>query len=101
MPVAGEQYAFEIAPVGAGTHYVRGISTADTIPDHPYAKIVGLAATRNNTSNPDSPTTPIAKANVVRSGNIPWIEVAIDTGNVEGYYDPITVYLTESGSVHS
>ena len=97
--VAGEQYAFEIAPVGAGTHYVRGISTADTIPDHPYAKIVGLAATRNNTSNPDSPTTPIAKANVVRSGNIPWIEVAIDTGNVDGYYDPITVYLTESGSV--
>lgn len=97
--VAGEQYAFELAPVGSGTHYVRGISTADTIPDHPYAAIVGLAATRNNTSNPNSPTTPIAKANVVRSGNIPWIEVAIDTGNVDGYYDPITVYLTESGSV--
>ena len=62
-------------------------------------RLLGLAATRNNTSNPNTPTTPIAKANVVRSGNIPWIEVAIDTGNVDGYYDPITVYLTESGSV--
>ena len=97
--VAGEQYAFEIAPVGTGTHYVRGISTADTIPDHPYAAIVGLAYTRDNSSSPNSPPSSYAKLEVPRSGNIPWVEVAIDTGNTPGYYDPITVYLTESGTV--
>lgn len=96
--VAGEQYGFELVPVGA-THHVRGISTTDTIPDHPYAVIVGAAATRDNTSSPDTPSTPIAKASVTRSGNIPWIEVAIDTGTAEGYHDPVIVYFTESGTI--
>jgi len=95
--VAGEQYGFELVPVGA-THHVRGISTTDTIPDHPYAQIVGLAATRNNT-DPTAPPSTIAKASVVRSGDVPWIEVGIDTGNSHGSHDPVTVYLTESGSV--
>lgn len=95
---AGETYAYELVPVG-GTHSVRGISTTDDIPDHPFAQVVGLAATRNNTSSPNSPPSSIAKASVVRSGNIPWIETAIDTGNGVGYYDPISVYVVDSGTV--
>lgn len=94
---AGEQYAFELVPVG-GTHHVRGMSTTDTIPDHPYANVVGMAATRNNTS-PNTPPTSIPKASVTRSGSIAWVEVAIDTGSGPGHHDPITVYFTESGSV--
>ncbi len=96
--VAGEQYAFELVLVG-GTHHVRGIDTSDTIPDHPYAETVGLAATRDNTSSPSSPSTPIAKASVTRSAKIPWIEVAIDTGTGDGHHDPVTVYFTETGTV--
>ena len=95
--VAGEQYAFELVPVGA-THHVRGISTTDTIPDHPHAVIVGAAATRNNTT-PTSPPSTIAKASVTRSGNVPWLELAIDTGNSPGYHDPVTIYFTEDGSI--
>ncbi|WP_078278529.1 serine hydrolase [Mycobacteroides franklinii] len=95
---AGETYAYELVPVG-GTHSVRGISTTDDIPDHPFAQVVGLAATRDNTSSPNSPPSTIAKASVVRSGNIPWIETAIDTGNGVGYYDPVSVYVVDSGTV--
>lgn len=94
--VAGEEYAFELVPVG-GTHTVRGIDTADKIPDHPYANIVRMGATRNNT-NPTSPPIYISKSNVTRSSAVPWIEVAIDTGNMPGYYDPVIVYLTGNGS---
>lgn len=96
--VAGEQYAFELVPVG-GTHHVRGISTTDTIPDHPYANVVGLAATRDNTTAPNSPPAVIAKGSVTRSSDIAWIEVAIDTGTGSNHHDPVTVYFTESGSV--
>lgn len=95
---AGETYAYELVPVG-GTHSVRGISTTDDIPDHPFAQVVGLAATRDNTSSPNSPPSTIAKASVVRSGNIPWIETAIDTGSGVGYYDPISVYVVEDGDI--
>ena len=56
-----------------------------------------LRAITHLIQTPDS--LPIAKANVVRSGNIPWIEVAIDTEMLMVITDPITVYLTESGSV--
>lgn len=97
--VAEEEYAMELVVVGSGTHHVRGMSTSDQIPDHPYAKIVRMAATRDNTTNPDSPPETISKDSVVRSGNIPWIEVAIDTGNLPGYHDPVTIYMTENGSV--
>ncbi len=97
--VMGEDYAYELVPVG-GTHTVRGFSPNDNIPDHPYAQVVALAATRNNTSNPNSPPTTIAKASVVRSGNIPWIETAIDTGTTgTNQHDPVTVYLTQSTTV--
>ena len=40
--VAGEEYGIELAPVGSGTHTVRGYALNDTIPDHPYAKVVRL-----------------------------------------------------------
>lgn len=96
--VAGEQYAFELVSVG-GTHSVRGIDTTDTIPDHPYANVVGMAATRDNTTNPNSPPATIAKASVTRAAKVAWIEVAIDTGTGAGHHDPITVYFTESGSI--
>jgi len=99
--VAGDQYAFELVPVGAGTHHVRGIDNADQIPDHPYANIVNMGATRNNSSpaDPASPPATITKANVTRSSKVPWIETAIDTGNLPGYYDPVTLYLTGNGTV--
>lgn len=95
---AGETYAYELVPVG-GTHSVRGISTTDDIPDHPFAQVVGLAATRDNSSSPNTPPSTIAKSSVVRSGNIPWIETAIDTGNGVGYYDPISVYVVDDGDI--
>jgi len=95
--VAGEEYAFELVSVG-GTHKVRGIDKSDQIPDHPFAATVRMAATRNNTT-PTSPPSTIAKASVVRSNKVPWIEVAIDTGNMPGYFDPIEVYMTGNGSV--
>lgn len=96
--VAGEQYAFELVPVGA-THHVRGMDTGDDIPDHPFAKTVALAATRNNTTSPDTPPSTIAKTSVTRSSKVPWIEIAIDTGTTQGHHDPVTIYFTESGTV--
>jgi len=95
--VAGEEYAFELVSVG-GTHTVRGIDTTDKIPDHPFASVVRPAATRNNTT-PTSPPDTIAKASVTRASKIPWIEIAIDTGNMPGYFDPVEVYMTETGQV--
>lgn len=94
---AGEEYAFELVSVG-GTHTVRGFDSTDKIPDHPYAKIVRPAATRNNTS-PTSPPSTIAKASVTRASKTAWIEIAIDTGNMPGYFDPVEVYMTEAGTV--
>lgn len=96
--VAGEEYAFELVPVG-GNHTVRGMDLGDSIPDHPYANTVRFAASRNNTTSPATPPDLIAKTQVTRSNKIPWIELAIDTGNAPGYHDPITVYMTENGSV--
>lgn len=96
--VQGEDYAYELVPVG-GTHNVRGFSTDDDIPDHPYAQVVNLAATRDNTTDPDDPPSTIAKASVTRSNDVPWIETAIDSGNESDIRDPVTVYLTESTTV--
>lgn len=95
---ASETYGFEWVPVG-GTHSIRGISTEDDIPDHPFAQVVGLATVRDNTSSPNSPPSSIAKASIVRSGNIPWVEIAIDTGSGVGYYDPIGDYVVDSGTI--
>lgn len=95
--VAGDEYAFELVAVG-GTHTVRGVDKSDQIPDHPFAASVRPAATRNNTT-PTSPPSSIAKASVTRSNKIPWIEIAIDTGNAPGYFDPIEVYMTGNGSM--
>ncbi len=95
---ASETYEIEWVPVG-GTHYMRGISTEDNIPDHPFAKVQGLASTRDNSSSPNSPPTSISKNSVIRSGDIPWVEIAIDTGNGAGYYDPIGDYVVDSGDI--
>ena len=40
--VAGEQYAFELAPAGFERIMREEYPMADTIPDHPYAAIVGV-----------------------------------------------------------
>ncbi|AER49428.1 minor tail subunit [Mycobacterium phage SG4] len=93
--VASEAYAYELVPVG-GTHYVRG-RVAD-LPNHPTSQIVSLAATRNNTS-PDSPPSSIAKASVTRSGDVPWVSIAVDTGSGGDHHDPLKVYLGTAATV--
>lgn len=92
-----EDYEIQLVPVG-GTHYVKGYDTGDAIPDHPYAQVLATAAVRNETT-PTSPTGTIAKASVTTSTKVMWIETAIDTGNATGYFDPVTVYLTEDTSI--
>ncbi|QYC54804.1 minor tail protein [Mycobacterium phage Zizzle] len=92
--VASEVYAYELVPVG-GTHTVQG--RVANLPQHPTAQIVSLAATRNNTS-PDSPPSSIAKASVTRSGNVPWIGIAVDTGSGGDHHDPLRVYLGTSAT---
>lgn len=87
--VASEAYAYELVPVG-GSHFVRG-RTAD-LPNHPTSQIVALAATRNN-SDPDNPPASIAKASVTRSGDVPWVSIAVDTGSGGDHHDPLRVYL--------
>lgn len=94
---AGDEIARELVPVGTGTHHVVGRVT--WLPNHPYAQAVAFAATRNNSSNPDSPPSTIAKASVVRSANVPWIETAINTGvDVSNHADKI-LYLTAAQTV--
>ncbi|AJD82115.1 minor tail protein [Mycobacterium phage Cosmo] len=97
--LAGEDYAIEFVPVGTGTHYIRGMSRDDDIPDHPYAQVVGLAATRDNTTSPDSPPATIAKASWVSSGEIPWFCIAVDTGNDVDYHDPLSVPFNDDGQI--
>ena len=92
-----DEYEIQLVPVG-GTHYVKGYDTADSIPDHPNAQVLAPAAVRNETT-PTDPAQTIAKASVTTSTKVMWIETAIDTGNAVGYFDPITVYLTENTSV--
>ena len=92
-----DEYEIQLVPVG-GTHYVKGYDTADSIPDHPNAQVLAPAAVRNETT-PTAPTQTIAKASVTTSTKVMWIETAIDTGNATGYFDPVTVYLTENTSV--
>ncbi|QNO12334.1 minor tail protein [Mycobacterium phage Royals2015] len=87
--VASEAYAYELVPVG-GTHYVRG--RVANLPNHPTSQIVSLAATRNNTS-PNSPPSSIAKASVTRSGDVPWVSIAVDTGSGGDHHDPLKIYL--------
>ncbi len=92
-----EDFEIQLVPVG-GTHYVKGYDTGDTIPDHPYAQVLATAAVRNETT-PTAPSATIAKASVTTSTKVMWIETAIDTGNATGYFDPVTVYLTEDTSI--
>lgn len=91
--VAGEAYAYELVPVG-GTHHVRGRIV--DLPNHPTAQVVALAATRNNSGT--RPST-IAKADVTRSANVPWVGIAVDTGTGGDHHDPLTVYLPGSTEI--
>lgn len=95
--VAGEDYAYELEPVG-GTHNVRGkvVSLTNT-PAHPYSPRVAHGATRDNTSSPNSPSTPIVKASVTRSANVPWIETAISLGTTGDFHAPQPEYLSTAG----
>lgn len=95
--LAGEEYAYELVPVG-GTHTVRGevVSLTD-VPPHPVASIGSMGATRNNTT-PTSPPSTIAKASLVRSANVPWIEVAIETGVAGDIHADQTTLLNLPGT---
>lgn len=95
--LASDDFEIQLVPVG-GTHYVKGYSDDDDIPDHPYAHVLAPAATRNETS-PDSPSSTIAKGSVTTSPHVMWIETGIDTGNSPGHHDPVTVYFTETTSI--
>lgn len=90
-------YEYQIVPVG-GTINVRGMALDDDIPDHPDSDLVALGAVRNETS-PTSPATSIAKASVVSSPKVMWIETAIDTGSGSNYHDPVTIYFNADGSL--
>ncbi|AHZ95390.1 minor tail protein [Mycobacterium phage Damien] len=94
---AEDELFYELVPVG-GTHYVRGIDTADKIPDHPYASTKGLGATRNNT-DPENPPETISRSAWTTSSKIPWIETAIDVVNGNNQYDPVIVPFDDDGSV--
>ncbi|ATN93993.1 minor tail protein [Mycobacterium phage Kumao] len=97
--LAGEDYAIEFVPVGTGSHIIRGMSTDDDIPDHPYAQVVGLAAWRDNSTNPNNPPASILKANWNTGQDIPWFCIAIDTSTSVNYHDPLTVPFNEDGSI--
>lgn len=92
-----ESYEFEWVTVG-GNHSIRGISFTDPIPDHPNAIEVALGATRNSSASPSTAGT-IAKAAVVSSPNVPWVEAAIDLGNTSTQHSPKTEYLTRATTV--
>ena len=94
--VAGEEYAYELVVVGSGTHKVVGKQT--WLPSHPRAQVVGFAATRNNTSSPDSPPATISKGSITRSVYVPWVETAISSGVGSDVHAPVLVYVTKSGT---
>lgn len=94
--IAGEEYGYELVPVGAGTYKVIGKET--WLPNHPRAQVVSFAATRNNTSNPDNPPGKINKGSVTRSIKVAWIESAINSGNESDYHTEILVALTKNGT---
>ncbi|AYN57974.1 minor tail protein [Mycobacterium phage Fowlmouth] len=95
---AEDELFFELVPVG-GTHYVRGVDTEDTIPDHPYALTKGLAATRNNTTNPDNPPASISLASWTTSSKVPWIETAIDVVSGNNNYDPVILEFEDTVTI--
>lgn len=96
----GDDFHYQLVAVG-GTHYVRGLSYADNIPDHPYAQVKSLGSVHNETS-PATPASIIAKSAVTSSQNVMWIETAIETGNGSNHHEPMMVYLgTEPTTVQS
>lgn len=98
--VAGEQYAFEIVPVGTGQHNIVGKIQGTWVPTHPTAVIGGYGSSRNDT-DPTNPPATIAKASVVWEVGVIWIEVAIEIGDGTGAssFGPLIEYLTESVTV--
>ncbi|QGJ94349.1 minor tail protein [Mycobacterium phage ChosenOne] len=85
-----EAYAYELVPVG-GSHWVRGIISK--IPFDPKTTLVSLAASRDNTADPDNPPELIAKLDITRSFNVPWVGIAVDTGNGGDHHDPQRIAL--------
>jgi hypothetical protein len=91
--VATEQYAIEFAPVGTGTHHMVGETAGSWFPDHPNATIAQFGATRDNTTNPDDPPDGVFYLDVVKSKNVPWVEVAVDMGTTNDYHDPLKIWV--------
>lgn len=94
---AGDDIARELVPVGTGTHNVVGRVT--WLPNHPYAQAVSFAAKRDNTTGPNTPPATIAKASVVRSANVPWIETAINTGIDVSQHADVVRYLSTGQTI--
>lgn len=86
--IAGEAvdyYYGEFVPVG-GTHYVRGMSFTDSIPDHPTAAVPCVATAVNYTSGPNTPTVDLPKAS--SKPDVPWLEFAVSKGDVADHREP-------------
>lgn len=86
-----EDWEYVVMFVG-GTHHIWGLSYADNIPDHPYAQVKSLGTTYSWTTPPSVGTT-IAKASVVSSPDVCWLETAIETGNTASQHEPMWLYL--------
>lgn len=92
-----EEYEYQLVPVG-GSIWIRGVDTGDAIPDRPHTNVKTLAAVRNETT-PTSPATTIAKAAVVSTTKIMFVEMAIDTEDSAQYHDPVLYPLDGTADI--
>lgn len=96
-PLAGayaDFYYAELVPVG-GTHYVRGMSFSDGIPDHPLSNVPNYGTTVDYSANPNSPTTTLPKA--TGGPNVFWMEFATALGGTADHREPQVRSLDDDG----
>lgn len=92
---AADLLAYEFITVG-GTHTIRGRTYAE--PQHPSAPIGKPAAARTVATLGVAPSE-IAWTDIAWSGNVPWVGIAVDTGNSSDHHDPQLVTLTGPGTL--
>lgn len=89
--VAGDVYGTELVPIGSGTHNIVGQST--WLPDHPSVYPKRMGAHRDNSGGATPPDT-VASASVAYTSTIPWVELAIKSGDVSEYtHNPLAMQL--------
>ncbi|QAX93144.1 minor tail protein [Mycobacterium phage RedRaider77] len=93
---AGQEILYEFIPVG-GTHYMVCDVEGSWVKPHPLATLDAFAYTRSE-SSPNAPAITLAKTAFTASTSVPWVEAAIEVGDYSGSYDPIQLYVAESGS---